>query len=137
MANKILIADDNISWLQFHKDLIKELYNKLFEITTANSAKEALNILKQNDKSPFSLIMTDLQMETDYAPKLAGEWLVENVKQLKGYNASKIIIVSSMYNIEEIAKRNGVDCISKPMLIYNKLLMKYMFEKHMPFLEKI
>ena len=42
-----------------------------------------------------------------------------------------------MYNIEEIAKRNEVDCISKTMLVYNKLLMKYMFEKHMPFLEKI
>lgn len=137
MANKILIADDNISWINFHTTLIKELYKDLFEITTANCAKEALNILKQNTSSPFLLILTDLQMESDFAPKLAGEWLVENVKQLNGYNSSKIIIVSSMYNIEEIAKKNQVDCIAKPMLIYNKLLMKYMFEKHMPFLEKI
>jgi CheY-like chemotaxis protein len=113
------------------------LYDKLFEITAVNSAKDALNILKQNENSPFSLVLTDLQMETDYAPKLAGEWLVEHVKQLKGYDSSKIIIISSMYNIEEIAKRNNVDCIAKPMLFYNKLLMKYMFEKHMPFLEKI
>ena len=137
MANKILITDDSVSWLNFHTSLINELYGKLFEITTANCAKEALNIIKQNDKSPFLLVLTDLQMETDFAPKLAGEWLVQNVKQINGYNVSKIIIVSSMYNIEEIAKRNEVDCISKPMLFYNKQLMKYMFEKHMPFLEKI
>ncbi len=137
MRNRILIADDNIGWLNFHTKLIYELYDKLFEITTAHSAIEALNILKQNKDVPFSLIITDLQMETTFAPKLAGEWLIENVKQLNNYDSSKIVIISSMFNIEEVAKRNEVDCISKTMLIYNKLLMKYMFEKHMPFLEKI
>ena len=64
MRNKILIADDNIGWLNFHTKLIYELYDKLFEITTAHSASEALNILKQNNDVPFSLILTDLQMET-------------------------------------------------------------------------
>lgn len=137
MINKVLIADDSKNWLNFHSDLIRELYGKLFEITTVSSAKEAVKILSQRHTSPYSLIITDLQMETDYMPKLAGEWLIENVKQIKGYDSSKIIIISAMYNIEEIAKKQKVDCISKPMLFYNKLLMKYMFEKHFPFLEKI
>ena len=137
MVKKILIVDDTKSWLLFHTEIIRNLYGNLFEITTANSAKEALDIIKHNIENPFMLIMTDLQMEQDYEPELAGEWLVKKTREIKEYASTKLVIVSAMYNIEHIAKNLDVECLSKTMLINNKLLMKFMFEKLMPFLTQI
>ncbi len=137
MDKRILIVDDTKAWRMFHIDLIKQLYEDTFEITVASSAAEALNMIKHNTRNPFYIILTDLQMESDYEPKLAGEWLVEQIKQIKEYSFSKIIIVSAMYNIEYIAKKLEVECISKNILIGNKLLMKFMFEKLMPFLKNL
>lgn len=137
MYKRILIVDDTKAWRMFHIDLIEQLYGDTFEITVASSASEALNIIKHNTRTPFYIILTDLQMEPDYEPKLAGEWLVEQIKQIKEYSFSKIIIVSAMYNIEYIAKKLDVECISKNILIGNKLLMKFMFEKFMPFLKNL
>ena len=137
MKKKILITDDTSSWLLFHKELIEELYGNLFEVTTASSAFEALDIIKHNTEDPFVLIITDLQMETAHEPKLAGEWLIENIREIKEYKSVNIVIISAVYNIEQIAKSYDVECISKRLLIRNKLLMKFMFEKLMPFLDKI
>lgn len=137
MDKRILIVDDTKAWRMFHIDLIEQLYGDTFEITVASSASEALNIIKHNTRTPFYIILTDLQMEPDYEPKLAGEWLVEQIKQIREYSSSKIIIVSAMYNIEYIAKKLEVECISKNILIGNKLLMKFMFEKLMPFLKNL
>ena len=137
MNKKILIVDDTKSWLMFHKELINQLYNETFELTFANSANEALSIIKHNTDNPFSIIITDLQMETDYEPETAGEWLIDRIKKIREYSSTKIIIVSAMYNIEHIAKKLEVECISKTILIRNKLLMKFMFEKIMPSLKNI
>lgn len=134
---RILITDDTRSWLFFHMGVIRELYGDVFEITTARCAMEALEIVKNNEKSPFDIIITDLQMEDAFDGELAGEWLVEQIKLIKEYSKTKIIMVSAMYNIEMIAKRQNVDYISKNMLVRNKLLMKYMFEKLIPDLPKI
>ena len=137
MHKKILLVDDTKAWLLFHRELINQLYGDLFEITTANSASEALSVIKHNINEPFALIITDLQMETDYEPKLAGEWLVEHIKNIHEYDSVPVIIVSAMYNIEYIARTLNVECISKTLLVRNKLLMKFMFEKMMPFLNNI
>lgn len=137
MQKRILIVDDTKSWLAFHKDLIEQLYPDIFGITLAGSAAEALNTIRHNVQNPFSLIITDLQMETSYEPKFAGEWLIEHIKSIPEYARSSIVIISAMYNIEHIADRLGVECISKNLLIHNKLLMKFMFEKLMPFLNNI
>ena len=137
MQKKILIVDDTKSWLVFHKEVIQELYGDLFELTTANSATAALDIIRHNTGDAFCMIISDLQMETLYEPKLAGEWLVENIKNIPIYNRTPIVLISAMYNIEHIALNLGVECVSKTLLIHNKLLMKFMFEKLMPFLTKI
>ncbi len=137
MTRRILIADDTKSWVILHSEIIKELYGNIFEITTAASAKEALNILNNSIDNPFILVISDLQMENDFEPKLAGEWLIENIKKSESLSRTKCVIISSMYNVEVIAENLGVDCISKQMLIRNKLLMKFMFEKIMPFLTNI
>lgn len=131
---KILIVDDTKSWQIFHLEVIKQLYGDLFEITVADNAQKALNEIKYKINNPFDIIITDLQMETDFEPKLAGEWLVENIKSLPEYSISKIIIISAMPNIEFIAQKYNVECISKNLLIRNRLLIKFMLEKLMPFL---
>ena len=137
MQKKILIVDDTKSWLVFHKEVIQQLYGDLFEIITADSATEALDIIRHNTENPFCMVITDLQMETAYDPKLAGEWLVEHIKDIPAYARTPIVLISAMYNIEHIAQTLGVECVSKTLLIHNKLLMKFMFEKLMPFLSKI
>ena len=135
--NRILIVDDSRTWLVFHKNTIEQFYGNFFDITTANSAKEALNIIKRNCHNPFDIIITDLQMETDYEPQLAGEWLIEQIKSHNEYIRAHIIIISSMYNIEFIAKKYNTDCISKNILIRNDLLLKILFEKLMPNLSNL
>ncbi len=137
MQKRILIVDDTKSWLVFHKEVIQELYGDLFEITTACSATEALDIIRHNTGEDFCMIISDLQMETLYEPKLAGEWLVEHIKDMPKYSKTPIVLISAMYNIEHIALNLGVECVSKTLLIHNKLLMKFVFEKLMPFLANI
>lgn len=137
MKQKILVVDDTSAWRYFHQELIETMYGDLFEIVTAASATEAVDIVRHNVEKPFSLIITDLQMEMDYEPLLAGEWLIENIQEIPAYSRTHIVIISSMSNIEFIAKKYNVECVSKSLLIYNKLAMKYMFEKLMPFLTKM
>ena len=137
MHNKILVVDDSKSWLLFHTKIIKQLYGDLFEVVTAQSALEALNIVKANGIASYPVIITDLQMETNFEPLVAGEWLIQNLQALKNSSSSKIVIISSMYNIEDIAKKYKVDCVSKSRLAQNQLLLKYLFEKLMPFLNNL
>ena len=136
MRNRVLIVDDSQSWLMFHKSVIEELYGDLFELTFAHSAEEAYTLVRQNIDSPFNMIITDMQMEMMYDVE-AGEWLIQRVQELRKYFACKIVIISGIYNIQAIADKYNVDCISKNILVHNKLLMKFMFEKLMPFLTKI
>ena len=132
-----MIVDDTTAWRHFHQDVIEELYGDIFEIVTASSATEAIDIVRHHIEHPFALIISDLQMEMDYEPLLAGEWFVESVQEIPSYSNSHIVLISSMSNIEYIAQKYNVECISKSLLIYNKLAMKYMFEKLMPFLAKM
>lgn len=135
--NRILIVDDTKSWILFHTETIAQLYGDIFHITTADSAREAVDIIKHNMDNPFDVIITDLQMETDFEPLNAGEWLIEQVNSFSSYKNTQIVIISAMYNIEMIARKYNVECLSKTLLIRNKLLLKFMFEKLMPFLTQM
>lgn len=110
---KILIVDDVEGWREYHKKIVQELFEDA-EIITAESAREAYDKLLQYNNSPFDIIITDLQMESDFEPQYAGEWLVERIKGFKNYLNSKIVIISGAYNIRYIAEVNGVECIPKP-----------------------
>lgn len=115
---KILIVDDSLGWRNFNKEALENIFGeKNVDITLADSAKDGYDKLLYAEKSPFDLIMTDLQMESDFAPMIAGEWFVRQVKNFQKYKNAKIIIVSAMYNIEMTAELLNVDFISKRMLI--------------------
>ncbi len=110
---KFLIADDSSSWLKHHESVIKFLYGEDADITLAASANEANDMLYQNSNEPYDIIITDLQMESDYAPLYAGEWLVEQIHNLPAYKNTKIIIISATSSIRLIAERYNVDYIPK------------------------
>ena len=110
---KILIVDDMQGWRKYHSEVLKSICDSECNITTAESAKEGYDRLLENNDEPFDLIITDLQMESDFEPKYAGEWFVEQIKTLKNYYKTKIVIISATYNINLIAENLGVFYIRK------------------------
>lgn len=110
---RILIVDDVPGWARFHEQNIRHLNIPNIEIDTANSAREALSKLEVSIDNPYDVVFTDLQMESDFLPKYAGEWLIEQIKTFKEYNSTKIVIISASPNIRIIAERNQVLYLSK------------------------
>lgn len=110
---KILIVDDSKGWLDYHSDVLERLYGDKYELEKAYCARQGYDMVYNNLKEPYSLIVTDLQMELDFEPKHAGEWFVEQVKKMKEYQNVPVILVSATYNIREIAKRLGVNALPK------------------------
>lgn len=109
---RILIVDDIKSWRDYHASVIKGKYSDA-EIDFAESAREGYEKIFQNNLSPYDVILTDLQMESDFEPLYAGEWFVERIQEMKNYYKTKIVIISATYNIKMIADKYNVDCIPK------------------------
>lgn len=111
---KILIVDDVPGWVRFHKSNIEYLAIDNIEIDCAYCAKEALAKIESSIDNPYSVIFTDLQMESDFLPKLAGQWLIEQIKTYdKYYKDTKIVIISASPSIKHIAKNYNVLYIPK------------------------
>ena len=103
---KVLITDDSEGWRNFNRDAVLSIFGEEnVEISLANSAIDGYDTMLQHDKNPFDLIISDLQMESDFAPMSAGEWFVTQVKNTRSHFNTKILIVSGMYNIEFIADK--------------------------------
>lgn len=120
---KILIVDDVKGWRDFNSKVAHLILGEDIQITTADSAKEGYDQLLQNSNSPFDIIMTDLQMEDDFAPKYAGEWFVEQIKTFNSHKHTKVIMISASYNIRTIASNLEVECIPKSTA--NKCISAY------------
>lgn len=110
---KVLVVDDIEQWCKFHSSVLTELYGDDVKIDEANSAFDGYQKVMENNKSPYDLIITDLQMESGYEPKEAGEWLVEQIKMLENYYKTQIIIISASPKIRYIAENYNVDFIPK------------------------
>ena len=113
---KILIVDDVPGWIRFHKNNIEYLNIPDLGIDTAESAKEGLAKIESSIDNPYTTIFTDLQMESDFLPKLAGEWFVEQIKTYKYYDKTKIVIVSASPSIQRVAEKNGVLFLPKTVV---------------------
>ena len=113
MTKRILIVDDSRGWLDYHLSTLSEIYGDKFALETAISARSGYDTVYNNLNTPYDLIISDLQMEMEFEPKHAGEWFIEQVRKLKEYNNTKIIIISAAYNIRSIAQKLGVDCLPK------------------------
>lgn len=109
---KILIVDDVKGWRDYHKNLMEEIFEEC-EIQTADSAKAGYGKILENNRTPFDIVITDMQMESDFEPDYAGEWLIKQIKTFKNYIHTKIVIISATYNIRSIAESLDVECIPK------------------------
>ena len=110
---KVLIVDDMDGWRRFNSQAVYEVLGQDTNIDTASSGQEGYTKLLENTKEPYDIILTDMQMETDYAPKMAGEWLIEQIQNLPSYYRTKIIIISASIGVRKIAESYGVFCIPK------------------------
>lgn len=128
---KILIVDDSIGWINFHKEMFEKILNGVeYVADTAFSAREGYDKVLYSTKSPYDLIVTDLQMESDFSPMIAGEWLIRRIQNFTQYKNTKILIISGMYNIEMTAELLNVDFISKRMLVSgSEMPLKYKLEE--------
>ena len=109
---KILIVDDIKGWRDYHYQILKNIIpNAKFDF--AESAKMGYDKLLENNDTPFDLIITDMQMESDFEPKYAGEWLIEQIKSFKNYSSTNIIIISAAYSIANIANFYNVNYLRK------------------------
>ena len=113
----VLIVDDSHSWNNFHYQHLKEIYGEDIEIDRAYTARDGYDWVYNYIDNPYDLIITDLSMEYDFAPKFAGEWLIEQIQLLKQYYKTKIIIVSGSLSIKNIAENFGIDYIPKAKLV--------------------
>lgn len=106
---KVLLVDDVPGWIRFHQNNINYLNIEGLVIDSAQSALEGVSKIEAAIDEPYDVIFTDLQMESNFLPKLAGEWFVQQIKTYeKYYKNTRIVIVSASPNIKEIAERNGV-----------------------------
>ncbi len=115
-----LVVDDSPSWNKFHVDNLLALYGDDIEIDRAYTAREGYDWVYNYIDNPYDVIITDLSMEYDFAPQFAGEWLVEQIKLLKQYYKTKIVIVSGSMQIKHIAETFGVDYIPKAKIVNDR-----------------
>ncbi len=132
MLDTILFIDDDLITLMLCKMVIsKSLFSK--EIVTAKNGEEALqyfNKLKQVDANPLlakpQLIFLDLNM-----PIMGGWEFLEsfNTPEYSQYNNTKVIILSSTIDPEDLEKSNKypmvIDFLSKPI---SKEMLEYIRE---------
>ena len=129
IIKRILVAEDNSEWQRFHKSLLENYDKAQVEYRIASSAKEALDIAIKNIDTPFDLILSDLQMESDYLPDFAGEWFIKNLKRIDVYKNVPTIIVSAAYNIAFIASNLGIGYLSKRSLVSNPSSYYFMLDE--------
>lgn len=110
---KILIVDDSEKWRMFHETAVREILGDNVIIHTADCAKQGVERLTASVDAPYDVIFTDMQMESDFLPLLAGEWFIKQIKFFKEFKNTKIIIISAAINVNRIAEKYSVDYIPK------------------------
>ena len=107
-----------------------------------------ITITNKSPKNPLYVKVTDKTHETiqGLTTRILNNNELQNLASLNaGENSTTFkvklsptneTLFSAMYNIEYITAKLGVSCISKLVLVHNKLLMKYTIENMMPFLNK-
>jgi CheY-like chemotaxis protein len=93
----VLICDDNETSLEILKST---LVSFSFNVTTANSGKEAIKILEQHIENPFELVLMDWKM-----PEMDGIQTVELIKQDERIPHTPAIIMVTAYGREEVLKK--------------------------------
>ncbi|MSO13789.1 response regulator [Candidatus Aquarickettsia rohweri] len=88
---RVLLVDDNPYILKI-LSMMLELEN--LEIETANDGTEALNLIVNESKGKFDIIITDFQM-----PIMDGQELAETLKKYDEYKNLPVILVTQANHI--------------------------------------
>lgn len=119
IIKRALVAEDLSEWQKFHIVGLKSYDRCQMDFYIADNARAALKIAEEQKEDSFDVIITDLQMETEFEPEYAGEWLIKQLKQMKEYKDVPVIIVSAAYNIEFVANSLGCYSYSKRYLSFD------------------
>ena len=131
LKKRILIAEDSSEWQRFHSSLLKNYDKHELDFVICDCAKDALSLAQESLNAPYDLVITDLQMETDFSPDFAGEWLVKQIRTFKEYLNTPVVIVSATYNIAFIAHSLGVKYLSKRTLVNNPDTYYFMLDENL------
>jgi CheY-like chemotaxis protein len=95
------------------------------QIELAASAYEGLKKVQEHDANYYDFILSDMQMEDVDSEIYAGIWFIKQVLGSKKAEKSKIIVISAVYNISEVARNLNVNYISKSSLISSPSVFEY------------
>ena len=108
---KVLVCDDNKTSLSLLKDSLETFG---FSVEIASSGAEAINILKQNDKKPFQMLLIDWKM-----PEMDGLKTISKIQEDRDIPDIPAIIMVSAYSQDEVidhAGKIGIDAyLLKPV----------------------
>lgn len=121
---KVLVVDDMEGWRNFNSDAINKILGEDAQIDTAESATIAYSLILENAKTPYDIIITDLQMENDYYPKQAGEWFVDQIKSLSSYYKATIIMISASSYAKIVAENYNIFYIPKASQLNSIAIME-------------
>jgi CheY-like chemotaxis protein len=121
---RFLVADDGYDWVKFHSQNIKNAMPHA-QIDIAMSGFDALNMALKQDENYYDIILSDMQMEDVEDESYAGIWLIKRLLASGKCKNTKIIIISAVYNIKEVAKNLNVNYISKSLLISHPIAFEY------------
>jgi len=110
MRDRILVVDDDESVTSF---LSVALIQEGFLCQTANSASEALSIVRKSSQKPINLIITDMIM-----PVMNGIELIEQLQ--RNFLGIGVVVISADKNLGlaiEAMKKGALDFITKPFQI--------------------
>lgn len=107
MKKRVLVVDDEQDVLESVKML---LANAGYDVTAANSGREALKMMQKNK---FDLVLLDILM-----PGMAGNKVAEKIRKNPKTKNQKIIFLTVVtpgeHGREEIKKLSPADYIQKP-----------------------
>ncbi len=121
---RFLVVDDGYDWIKFHSQNIKHTMPHA-QIDVAMSGFEALNMVLKQDENYYDIILSDMQMEDVEGESYAGIWLIKRLLASGKCEKAKIIIISAVYNIKEVAKNLNVNYISKSSIISSPIVFEY------------
>ncbi|MEI8376980.1 MAG: response regulator [bacterium] len=121
---RFLVVDDGYDWVKFHSQNIKNAMPHA-QIDIAMSGFDALNMAFKQDENYYDIILSDMQMEDVEDESYAGIWLIKRLLASGKCKNTKIIIISAVYNIKEVAKNLNVNYISKSLLISHPIAFEH------------
>lgn len=129
---RFLIVDDSAEWLKYHYQNIHALLPDA-EFDIAQTAAKAFEKVTMHTPNHYNVILVDMQMEPVRDEEFAGVWLIKKIRESRKCYLTKIIIISAINNIDEIAKNLNTSYISKASLNASPVAFKMKLKELLKF----